>query len=547
MSIPVLNELTTELSRVYAAGSRLAIGDPRLRKYIQPLEALGQKAPVFGALAERLTRLVEGDEKSSPENLMELGGLLHSVLYTQGATAQGEHTPVDYPQKPLRIGGEAPYSQLSQLVQLLDSCLQNHSPLVQHAYESGIYLDPRLYRSYCNALRGNRGYISNYVADVIIPAVGQDMVPFLMDSMFVGDSSSAFDARLFECLYKIQGADVLPLAEEVLKYDSAPMLQQAVYALAEDAKYEEALLSYAADRRSDIRKAAFVSLTRLGSQRGDEMMLAGLEKPNISHLHDALVLTPSEKVMTRARQLLMQDYAALKDAKLEKGDKSYLRPKTLLRALAAREDPEDMAILEEILGDDAFCSRNHQLVDLHGVIQILIDANTPVKSTIVYKTSEKRGDIGNMMLMAPRLFTPTEVYDRHHKLLTPKTLRDVLNPMYTSYTAHIPGDPQRIPDEQKLWDRRWATKIIDLTMVSSVSRFIYDDDVKAWKKLLELCVHDVKTRRGAAGVNSWYTYIMILNRAFEIKHPDAQKTYDKYAKYGVDEQSLEQVVRAVNN
>ncbi|MDR2105191.1 MAG: hypothetical protein LBP51_05490, partial [Deferribacteraceae bacterium] len=65
MAIPVLNELSNELTRIYVAGSPLAKGDPRLSKYIPVLKKLGEKAAVFNSLSERIDALVNGSSDDS--------------------------------------------------------------------------------------------------------------------------------------------------------------------------------------------------------------------------------------------------------------------------------------------------------------------------------------------------------------------------------------------------------------------------------------------------------------------------------------------------
>ena len=57
MSIPVLTQVYDEVRRLSIAGSVVAAGDFRLKKLIPPLEAAGQKAPVFAADAAMISWL----------------------------------------------------------------------------------------------------------------------------------------------------------------------------------------------------------------------------------------------------------------------------------------------------------------------------------------------------------------------------------------------------------------------------------------------------------------------------------------------------------
>ena len=86
MSIPVLAQVYDEVRRLSIAGSVVAAGDFRLKKLIPPLEAAGQKAPVFAKVAQSVTKLVESNEKTSSEALLEVSTLVNAILYTQGET-----------------------------------------------------------------------------------------------------------------------------------------------------------------------------------------------------------------------------------------------------------------------------------------------------------------------------------------------------------------------------------------------------------------------------------------------------------------------------
>src|SRR5262245_40908730 len=95
MSIHVLIQTYDEVRRLAIAGSVIAPGDFRLKKLLPPLEQAGQKAPVFAKVGEAVRRLVEADEKSSAQALLELTTLVNAILYTQGETGvEGELTPV---------------------------------------------------------------------------------------------------------------------------------------------------------------------------------------------------------------------------------------------------------------------------------------------------------------------------------------------------------------------------------------------------------------------------------------------------------------------
>src|SRR5262245_22352840 len=96
MSVAIFKQAYEDVRRVAIAGSVVAANDFRLKKLVAPLEQLGQKAPVFGKIAQAVTCLVESNEKVSAAALVELSTLVNAVLYTQGETGvAGELTPIE--------------------------------------------------------------------------------------------------------------------------------------------------------------------------------------------------------------------------------------------------------------------------------------------------------------------------------------------------------------------------------------------------------------------------------------------------------------------
>src|SRR5688572_6705225 len=96
MSIAVLNQVYDETRRLAIAGSVVAPGDFRLKKLVEPITKAGEKAPVFAKVAQAINKVVESDEKSSAEAVLELSTLVNAILYTQGETGQtGELKPIE--------------------------------------------------------------------------------------------------------------------------------------------------------------------------------------------------------------------------------------------------------------------------------------------------------------------------------------------------------------------------------------------------------------------------------------------------------------------
>jgi hypothetical protein len=259
MVLSVLNELNDELSRLYAAGSALAAGESRLARFIPGLRTLGEKAPVFAELAERLAGLLVSDTQHSPTAIMEAGLLLHSLRYTQGITEiEEDASNLIYAETPL-ASTRIPFSRLKILSEIKERRVSEQVILawIQELYALGQHDDPRLYRAYCKVI-ADKGELTEFLEHTIIPAIGKPMLPFVEAQLDITGGSR--NVALFRILYALKGRDILPLAEQALAHGSIWVACEAIITLAEDARYKEQLLTLAQDRRNDIRKAALTAL-----------------------------------------------------------------------------------------------------------------------------------------------------------------------------------------------------------------------------------------------------------------------------------------------
>ncbi|MCI0641445.1 MAG: hypothetical protein L0Y70_20385, partial [Gemmataceae bacterium] len=80
MSIAVLTQVYDEMRRLAIAGSVVASGDFRLKKLIPALEQAGAKAPVFAKVADAVKAVVNSEERTSGQALLELTTLVNAIL-----------------------------------------------------------------------------------------------------------------------------------------------------------------------------------------------------------------------------------------------------------------------------------------------------------------------------------------------------------------------------------------------------------------------------------------------------------------------------------
>jgi hypothetical protein len=269
MTLSVLTELNDELSRLYVAGSALAADESRLARLVPGLRTLGENAPVFAELAERLAVLLVSDTQHSPEALMEAGLLLHSLRYTQGITELEEAAAnLVYAETPL-AATVIPFSRLKVVSEIMGRRVAEPVILawIQELYAMGQHNDPRLYRAYCKVI-ADKGELTEFLEHTIIPAIGKPMLPFVEAQLDITGGSR--NAALFRILYALKGRDILPLSEEALERGSIWVACEAILTLAEEPRYKEQLLALAQDRRNAVRKAALTALDTMGKNEHEK-------------------------------------------------------------------------------------------------------------------------------------------------------------------------------------------------------------------------------------------------------------------------------------
>jgi len=271
MLAPILSNLKDELERVYISGSTMARNDPRLKKHIPGLIKLGERAPVFNNLANKLTALTQ--DESTPESLMEAGSIIFSLIYSQGRVDnEVEIRPMEYETTPLAVTRTG-YFELNDLMLTIKPKAFNTPEKLINLYEQNRHNDPRLYKTYIKCVK--LGNTSTGVYDesgkfhdappadiagkLIIPSLGSAIIPIIKNELNI--KGGAGDARLFLVLYSKLGKDILPLSEQVLEEGSTEVLAAALHTLAEDEKYTEILEKYTKDRRKLVKEAAAKALS----------------------------------------------------------------------------------------------------------------------------------------------------------------------------------------------------------------------------------------------------------------------------------------------
>ena len=358
-----LYELQQELNRLFIAGSKFAKNDPRLQKHIPILKKLGEKAPVFNKLAQDVEELLQLDAQQSAEKLLSLSTLLYSVLYTQGVTTEeGAAVANQVPNVALSdVNTQYSYLQLKPVLQALTESKSGRLETVKDAYERGIFKDSRTFGYLSFALADKYSELADYIMEVVIPASGKAMLPFLAADFKLEDKVE--NVRRLRLLYKLGYAEVDGLIDKIFA-ESLPNLQAEAIAILsdkKDEKTEDFIISLTSDKNKTIRGAAYKALAKIGTQRSIdklyELYSNNKQKGNGELLAEAIASVPLashyqpflQKVRERFEALLSMDEADEKALTA-----AFERLPIEWEILKNKDYPETYALLGDILSDKRF-------------------------------------------------------------------------------------------------------------------------------------------------------------------------------------------------
>ena len=358
-----LYELQQELNRLFIAGSKFAKNDPRLQKHIPILKKLGEKAPVFNKLAQDVEELLQLDAQQSAEKLLSLSTLLYSVLYTQGVTTEeGAAVASQVPNVALSdVNTQYSYLQLKPVLQALTESKSGRLETVKDAYDRGIFKDSRTFGYLSFALADKYSELADYIMEVVIPASGKAMLPFLATDFKLEDKVE--NVRRLRLLYKLGYAEVDGLIDKIFA-ESLPNLQAEAIAILsdkKDEKTEDFIISLTSDKNKTIRGAAYKALAKIGTQRCIdklyELYSNNKQKGNGELLAEAIASVPLathyqpflQKVRERFEALLSMDEADEKAVTA-----AFERLPIEWEILKNKDYPETYALLGDILSNKRF-------------------------------------------------------------------------------------------------------------------------------------------------------------------------------------------------
>ena len=311
MAIPILYELNEEFVRLFAAGSRLAAGDPRLKKFIAPLQKYGEKAPVFAKLAEQVQELTETDAGTSAKNLIETEMLLLSVLSTQGDSSRDIAPQESKSGEQMFLAAtNIGHRALAPLVEALTTTGGGRLETIENAFDNGYFCDPRLYKIAVAALGDKYGEISEFMANEVLPTMGYGVYPFLLEGY--DPKGGASHGRRLSAMHSIKGEHMLDLVEEAAEGGSTAVKAEAVKIMGCYRKYEDTLFSMLGESKS-VRDEVMKALVKMDSHKGIDKIMETYKTNKAETVIDALSLGEGEYISDELLKLARANYDALKN------------------------------------------------------------------------------------------------------------------------------------------------------------------------------------------------------------------------------------------
>ncbi|WP_110113107.1 HEAT repeat domain-containing protein [Bacillus sp. CGMCC 1.16541] len=362
--IPILSSLHDETKRLMIAGSDLAVNDPKLQKLIPTLKTMGEKAPIFAKLAALTEELIQTKEETATK-LIELSQLLTSILYTQGKTGE-EGTLV---QNEVSVTYETTLShrRIHPLIEALTTTGSGRLQIIQEAVESGLYKDLRLVLPFISALEDSYAEIGDYVATNVLPTLDPSILP-LIQAQFNLKGSKA-DARRLKVISSFLGKEGMSLYLEAIESGSKQVKIEAIKCLASFDEAEEWLLTYAKDKKVEVRTAAYEALASRESEKAAACVADALRGKDNYHVMYIVQNSQSKRLGEHVQSYVKQAYDTyLETKKIDDKD----RFAESLRLLEGKKQEDVKALLTDIIYNvevQAAIAREalHLLIETYGM------------------------------------------------------------------------------------------------------------------------------------------------------------------------------------
>lgn len=484
MSINILFELQHELRRLYIAGSGMAEGDLRLAKIVPQLEKLGETAPIFNRFAQAVNELITSERTDAASKLLELGTLLHSVLYTQGKTeGAGEVSPLVGTN--IKADTSVPYRKIAPLIEALTQKGQGRLEQIHQAYNEGLFHDFRVISAAVTALDDSYAEIPEFLFHKVISQYGTDALPMLKQQFQLQGGKG--HARRLQLIHNIEGETAIDLYLQAATIGSVEVRTAGIEILGEYPEQEQFLLEQAGDKKKEIRRAALNALSKLGSDKAQDCLFEALTSKDHELAAEPIRLSGSDNLIHRVIRHT-EDVLDGVLAGTEK-DEPEQRLISYMTSMEESSSNELFDLLQKILSVPA--ERTAELDRLQEVaVQMLLNLghSEAYAFTAGLQQAYNRRFIGYSFRAAVYSLPPEEVYERyapelHNKrTLAAKELLRTLGMITADITDQMSGNPAK-----ETWDPRWVHLLIKLDEKELVTRFAFYSDAAVISYLTKQC------------------------------------------------------------
>ncbi|MFB6366692.1 HEAT repeat domain-containing protein [Paenibacillus elgii] len=486
MSLQVLTDLHQEVRRLYIAGSSVATGDLRLTRLLPQLRKLGENAPVFNRLADAVQLVTEAKPEQASVKLLELGTLLHSILYTQGRTeAQGTLEEVQVTDT--RGVTAVPYRKMKVLIEALTERGPGRLEVIRQGYEDSLFQDFRTHMPAVAALEDGYAEIAEFMYDEVIPSIGPAIVPVLHRQLSLQGGKG--DARKLSLIHRLQGPSIAGLILQAAGEGSAEVRIAAVDILGDYPEQEDVVLEKSYERKKEIRRAALSALSRLGTGRAADRLFEALMGKDRE-----LAVEPIQACFHPTLTQRILDQA---EAWLNGFDESYVKTEAVeqlsvaVQCLKGKNDEAVRVFLEKLLCSPAFMVKETTAVQQYAA-QLLLDMQQPESYRFVESLYRRCGGkhISYSFQAALHCLSPEEVYDKFEPLIRrgkqQALAKELLHTLH-DLTERLALTVYRNTEESSTvsWDPRWVHLFVDINEEELVCRFVQEPDTKVADYLLK--------------------------------------------------------------
>ena len=515
MSIALVAEVYDVARRLAIAGSIVAPGDFRIKKLIAPLEQVGAKAPVFAKVAEAVKAVVDANDKTSAQALLDLTTLVSAILYTQGETgAAGELQPIETTNLGL-VATQTSARVLRPLLEALSTKGSGRLEIIRDACERDAFRDMRLIQAATAAIDDAYPEIADLICAKVLPLYGQAILPTLRASFDM--KGRAGHPRRLRLMHQLNPTGSRDLVKQALEEGSKEVKVAAIECLGQDREDISYLLEQAAAaaaKAQEVRQAAYRALAHYE----DDAVIAVLQKAfdgkDLGIAADALRRSRSGKLLAFVHSRIEEELAELRKTKDKKDVSTKVARLTqMLECLYGRDDPASEALLLKFFADRAALAKIKGAtlsgVDVnHAVVHVLAAGTLPMVKALVEQHAELVSGHLSVCFTAARRSLPA---DQVYMLFSPYLSA---NPSKRGDDKHAAIVGQIFYSGEAL-DPRWLDAAVAVADVNLVGRLIRPGHAAANRFLSETFVEQIKS---AKHVYDCQGVVAAMARA---QHPEA--------------------------